>query len=96
MPYGAVVATVFTPLVLGVLFIAVSTLRSPRSVLTLDGRTPARTATVSPCRRASRSEALSPRMVRITLAGGELEGLLVEQPAASVRLLLPSPGTASS
>jgi NADPH-dependent ferric siderophore reductase len=35
---------------------------------------------------------LSPRLVRVTLAGGELEGLTVDQPAASVRLLLPSPG----
>jgi len=32
-------------------------------------------------------------MVRVTFAGPELEGLVVEQPAASVRLLLPSPGT---
>lgn len=32
-------------------------------------------------------------MVRVTLAGPELEGLIVDQPAASVRLLLPSPGT---
>lgn len=32
-------------------------------------------------------------MARITLAGKELEGLIVEEPAASVRLLLPSPGT---
>jgi len=32
-------------------------------------------------------------MVRITLTGAELEGLVVEEPAASVRLLLPSPGT---
>ena len=32
-------------------------------------------------------------MVRLTLTGGELEGLLVDEPAASVRLLLPSPGT---
>ncbi len=31
-------------------------------------------------------------MVRVTLAGGELEGLIVDEPAASVRLLLPSPG----
>jgi len=28
-------------------------------------------------------------MARITLAGKELEGLIVEEPAASVRLLLP-------
>jgi len=31
-------------------------------------------------------------MVRVTFAGPELEGLTVEDPAASVRLLLPSPG----
>jgi NADPH-dependent ferric siderophore reductase len=31
-------------------------------------------------------------MVRVTLAGAELEGLTVEQPAASVRVLLPSRG----
>ncbi len=31
-------------------------------------------------------------MVKVTLTGGELEGLTVEHPAASVRLLLPSPG----
>lgn len=32
-------------------------------------------------------------MVRVTFAGPDLEGLVVEHPAASVRLLLPSPGT---
>ncbi|MDQ3944397.1 MAG: siderophore-interacting protein [Actinomycetota bacterium] len=37
-------------------------------------------------------EALSPRMVRLTFGGSELRDLVVEQPAASVRLLLPSPG----
>ena len=31
-------------------------------------------------------------MVRITLAGAELAGLVVEQPASSVRMLLPPPG----
>ena len=36
---------------------------------------------------------MTPRMVRVTLTGHELEGLTVEHPAASVRLLLPSPGT---
>ena len=36
-------------------------------------------------------ERLSPRMVRVRLGGPDLEGLNVEQPAASVRLLLPSP-----
>jgi NADPH-dependent ferric siderophore reductase len=39
-----------------------------------------------------RVEALTPRMTRVTLTGGELHGLTVEQPAASVRLLLPPPG----
>jgi NADPH-dependent ferric siderophore reductase len=33
-------------------------------------------------------------MRRVTLAGVELEGLAIEQPAASVRLLLPPPGEA--
>ena len=37
----------------------------------------------------SRVERLSPRMARVTLAGPELEGFDVDQPAASVRLLLP-------
>ena len=40
-----------------------------------------------------RVEQLTPRMVRVTFAGSELEGLTVGHPAASVRLLLPSPGT---
>src|SRR4029077_14850902 len=39
-------------------------------------------------------EPVTPRMVRITLGGDELEGFTVDQPAASVRLLLPSPGIA--
>jgi NADPH-dependent ferric siderophore reductase len=39
-----------------------------------------------------RVEQLSPRMVGVTFAGPDLEGLAVEHPAASVRLLLPSPG----
>jgi NADPH-dependent ferric siderophore reductase len=37
-----------------------------------------------------RVEHLGPRVVRVTLAGPDLEGLTVEDPAASVRLLLPS------
>jgi NADPH-dependent ferric siderophore reductase len=37
-----------------------------------------------------RVEMLSPRMLRVTFAGPELEGLSVDEPAASVRLLLPS------
>jgi NADPH-dependent ferric siderophore reductase len=32
-------------------------------------------------------------LTRVTLAGDELEGLVVDEPAASVRLLLPSPGS---
>jgi NADPH-dependent ferric siderophore reductase len=39
-----------------------------------------------------RVERVTPRLVRVTFAGPELEGLTIEQPAASVRLLLPSPG----
>ena len=35
---------------------------------------------------------LSPRMGRVTLGGEELRGLVVEQPAASVRVLLPTGG----
>lgn len=33
---------------------------------------------------------LTPRMVRVSVGGPELEGLVVEHPAASVRLLIPS------
>lgn len=40
-----------------------------------------------------RVEHVSARMVRVALAGPDLEGLTVEVGAASVRLLLPSPGT---
>lgn len=36
---------------------------------------------------------LTPHMARVTFAGPELQGFAVDQPAASVRLLLPSPGT---
>jgi NADPH-dependent ferric siderophore reductase len=36
---------------------------------------------------------VTPRLVRIRLGGPQLDGLVVEQPAASVRLLLPSPGS---
>ena len=38
-----------------------------------------------------RIERVTPRLVRVTFAGPELEGLTIEHPAASVRLLLPSP-----
>jgi NADPH-dependent ferric siderophore reductase len=37
---------------------------------------------------------LTPRLVRVTVGGPELDGLVIDQPAASVRLLLPAPGTA--
>jgi NADPH-dependent ferric siderophore reductase len=36
---------------------------------------------------------VTPRLIRVTLGGPELDGLVVEQPAASVRLLLPSRGS---
>jgi NADPH-dependent ferric siderophore reductase len=35
---------------------------------------------------------VTPRLIRVTVGGPELEGLVIDQPAASVRLLLPSPG----
>jgi NADPH-dependent ferric siderophore reductase len=41
-----------------------------------------------------RTEALTPRLLRVTVGGDELAGLTVDLPAASVRLLLPSPGQA--
>ena len=40
-----------------------------------------------------RVERLSPRLVQVTLAGPELEGLVVPEPAASVRVLLPQAGS---
>jgi len=40
-----------------------------------------------------RVESLTPRMIRVTFGGSDLEGLVVEHPAASVRLLLPLPET---
>lgn len=40
-----------------------------------------------------RVERLSERFVRVTLAGPELHGFTVDEPAASVRVLLPSPGS---
>lgn len=61
----------------------------------------------SPTRRARREppqfrrvavrrvEQMSPRLVRVTLAGPELDGLTVDHPAASVRLLIRSPGAAA-
>jgi len=36
---------------------------------------------------------LTSRLVRVTVGGPELDGLVIEQPAASVRLLLPPAGT---
>jgi NADPH-dependent ferric siderophore reductase len=40
-----------------------------------------------------RIERVSPRLVRVTFTGDELHGLAVEQPAMSVRVLLPAPST---
>ena len=40
-----------------------------------------------------RTERLGLRMMRVTFAGRDLDGLVISEPAASVRLLLPSPGT---
>jgi NADPH-dependent ferric siderophore reductase len=40
-----------------------------------------------------RVERVSLRLIRVTFGGPDLEGLTVDQPAASVRLLLPSPGS---
>ena len=40
-----------------------------------------------------RVEDRSPRLRRVTLAGQELEGFALDEPAASVRLLLPSAGS---
>lgn len=41
-----------------------------------------------------RVEPVTPHMVRVTLGGPELEGLRIDEPAASVRILLPpSPGS---
>ena len=37
----------------------------------------------------SRCEPLTPRMTRVVLTGPELDGLVIDRPAASVRLLLP-------
>ena len=34
---------------------------------------------------------VTPRLLRVTLGGSELEGFHVELPAASVRVLLPAP-----
>jgi NADPH-dependent ferric siderophore reductase len=39
-----------------------------------------------------RSESLTRFMTRVTLWGADLEGFVVDKPAASVRVLLPSPG----
>jgi NADPH-dependent ferric siderophore reductase len=40
----------------------------------------------------ARTERVSPRLVRVTLTGPELDRLVIEQPGSSVRVLLPSPG----
>lgn len=40
-----------------------------------------------------RVEEVTPWMLRVTFTGADLAGLVVDRPAASVRLLVPSPGT---
>jgi NADPH-dependent ferric siderophore reductase len=47
-----------------------------------------------PFRRVAvrRVESLSPRLARVTLSGPELAGWSADEPAASVRVLLPTPG----
>ena len=40
-----------------------------------------------------RVEPVTPRLLRITLTGAELDGFALAEPAASVRLLLPPSGT---
>jgi NADPH-dependent ferric siderophore reductase len=58
------------------------------------GETPRVRRAPPPFRRVTvrRVEGLSPRLVRVTLAGPELSGWSADEPAASVRLLLPTPG----
>jgi NADPH-dependent ferric siderophore reductase len=60
----------------------------PRSKTVRSRREPPRFRRVA----VRRVERLTARMVRVTLGGPDLEGLTVEHPAASVRLLFPSPG----
>lgn len=60
---------------------------------TASGRTPIRREPPRFRRVTVRSlENLTPRMRRIVLGGPELDGLDIDEPAASVRLLLPPPG----
>jgi NADPH-dependent ferric siderophore reductase len=62
------------------------------------GRPPPKPATVRTRREpprfrtvaVRRVEARGPRLTRLTLGGSELDGLTIDQPAASVRLLLPT------
>src|SRR5205823_11631239 len=60
--------------------------RSPTMVRGRRARLAVRRVTVRPV------ELLSRRMVRLRLGGRHLEGVTVAQPAASVRLLVPSSG----
>lgn len=46
-----------------------------------------------PSRTVGAIDDLTPHLRRFTLVGDELDGLVIDEPAASVRLLLPSPGT---
>jgi NADPH-dependent ferric siderophore reductase len=40
----------------------------------------------------ARTEWVSPRLVRVTLTGPDLDRLVIKEPGSSVRILLPSPG----
>jgi NADPH-dependent ferric siderophore reductase len=42
-----------------------------------------------------RVEPVTPHLVRVVLVGAELEGMRLDEPAASVRILLPEPGAPS-
>jgi NADPH-dependent ferric siderophore reductase len=42
----------------------------------------------------ARTRRMSPRLVGVTLTGPDLDGLVIEQPGSSVRVLLPPPGEA--
>jgi NADPH-dependent ferric siderophore reductase len=63
--------------------------REPESIESRIRREPPRFRTLS----VGAVDRVSPRMVRVTLTGSELDGFTVDEPAASVRLLLPSRGT---
>ena len=62
----------------------------PMGTRELPGRRPPELRTVD----VAGVEELSARMARLTVTGGELDGFEIVEPAASVRLLIPTTGTA--